>query len=302
MPPLPQSVALHIGAHKTASTHLQKTLKKNRKMLQDEGVKVYGPWYLRMQGRSLASMFDLSWSDTPTPRRNHDEQLRFLAKGTSRLVFSEENFGGILRRSEGRVMFPLYATAPEKLAEFAAACAPIEPQIFLAVRNPASFLASAYSQALFGGAFIGPQAFRTRNDWREVDWADYVTRLRAVRGIGKIYVWRQEDYDLAQTLILRRLLRWNVAPKVETIEGRVHQGLSGLAIRQTLSWAKEGETVKLAERARKLFPIEDGNRAFELFSKSVQAEATQVYDAQIAQIDAMDRVTVLHPPTEPAKG
>ena len=303
MPPLPKSIALHIGAHKTASTHLQKVLKHNQKLLVEEGIAAYGPWYLRMKGRSLHSMFGLQGSGKATPRRSPQDQLAFLAKGAKRLVLSEENFAGVLRGPEGRVSFPLYSTATGKITEFVETVAPVKVELFLAVRNPAAFMASAYSQTLMGGTHIGPRTFRARNDWRSVDWTDYIARLRAISGVADIYVWRQEDYDATLRLIMRRMLRWSAGGKIEKIkEGRVHQGLSAAAVRQTLAWAQEGRTEKLAGTARGLFPIDDTNKAFKLYAASTLAASEAVYDAQMAQIEAMDGVTVLHPPNHAKQG
>ena len=266
-------------------------------MLAEEGIRVYGPGYLRMKGRNLAAMFGLSWSESPSPRRDPHKQLRFLAKGRKRLVFTEENFVGNLADNKGRTPLPLYPSAPERVAEIVAKWAPVETQLFIAIRNPASFMASAYSQTLFGGANIGPRTFRAHNDWRQVDWADYIAKLRATPGLGTIFVWRQEDYDLSHRLILRRLLRWKVGEKIQTVEGRVNQGLSAAAVRQTLQWVQEGKTGPLARDARKAFPVGDLHKPFALYAASTLDAAQAIYDEQFAKIDAMEGVSVLHPPT-----
>ncbi|AGI66091.1 hypothetical protein OAN307_c03360 [Octadecabacter antarcticus 307] len=271
-------------------------------MLSDEGIRYCGPSYLRRRGRNLAAMFGLSWSEAPMPHRTAHEQLAFLSKGNERLVFSEENFVEVLSDKEGRVSLPVYPSAIERVTELVAAWAPIKPQLFVAVRNPATFLASAYSQVLFGSAFIAPNKFRAHNDWRKIDWAGYIAKLRTISGVGDIYVWRQEDYDLTHRLILRRLLRWKVGGNIETIEGRVHQSLSAAAVRQTLAWAQDGGTVKLAAKSRKLFPINADNKPFGLYTTSTLAQADAVYDAQMAQIEALDGVTVLKPPKRTLKG
>ena len=98
------------------------------------------------------------------------------------------------------------------------------------------------------------------------------------------------------------MLRWKVGGKVTTIDGRIHQGLSAAAVRQTLAWAQEGKTGKLAGTARGLFPINNDNKAFALYAASTLNEAQAVYDAQMAQIDAMDGVSVLHPPNPSHQG
>jgi hypothetical protein len=302
LPRLPQSIALHIGAHKTGSSHLQKVIYENRVMLSDAGIRCYGPGFLRKRGCNLAAMFGMSWSKGPLPNRTPHEQLAYLAKGNNRLVFSEENFVETLSDKNGRVSLPIYPLAIERVTELVAAWAPIKPQLFLAVRNPATFLASAYSQVLFGSVYIEPRQYRARNDWRKIDWADYITKLRTITGVSDIYVWRQEDYDLTHRLILRRMLRWQAGGRIETIKGRVHQSLSAHAVRQTLAWAQDGETGHLAAKSRKLFPISADNKAFGLYAAETLVRAGQVYDAQMAQIEAMDGVTVLQPPKRKQEG
>jgi hypothetical protein len=299
---LPQSIALHIGAHKTGSTHLQKVLFENRAMLSDEGIRCYGPRFLRKPGCNLGAMFGMSWSKGPLSGSTAHDQLAFLARSKDRVVFSEENFVETLSDKHGRVSLPVYPLAIERLTELVATWAPIKPQLFLAVRNPASFLESTYSQVLFGSVFIEPSKFRAYNDWRKVDWADYVAKLRTIKGIAEIYVWRQEDYQLTQRLILCRMLRWKGGPKIELIKGRVHQSLSAPAVRQTLVWAQEGETGKHAERARKLLPVNAENKHFDLYGIDTIARSGVIYDAQMAKIEEMDDVTVLHPPSHKQKG
>jgi len=39
-----------------------------------------------------------------------------------------------------------------------------------------------------------PEKYRAKNAIADIDWADYVARLRAVKGVGKITVWAYENY------------------------------------------------------------------------------------------------------------
>ena len=295
MHPLPDSISLHIGAHKTASSHLQNLLYKNRGLLAEANIRVYGPRYLRMQGRNLAAMFGTSWSESPTPRRKPQRQLKFLAKGRSHMVLSEENLVGNLADQKGRTVMPLYPAAQDRVQELVSKWAPVPTELFLAVRDPTSFLASAYSQAMFGGIHIRPRQFRLKNDWREVDWAEYVDRLRAVTGLSNIYVWRQEDYNQSQRLIMAKLLRWDHADDLKIIDKRVHQGLSVSAVQHTLEAASEGQTGTLARDARRAFPVGDAHKLFDLYSESAKRKSREAYAEQMARIEGMDGVTVLRP-------
>ena len=295
MHPLPTSISLHIGAHKTASSHLQKVLYQNRPLMLENNVRLYGPRYLRMRGRSLAAMFNTSWSENPAPHRRPMLQLRFLGKKQTHLIFTEENFVGQSADYKGRTAMPIYPFAAERVQELVTKWSPIETDLFLAVRDPTSFLASLYSQAMLGGVHIRPRQFRRRNDWREVDWLDYVTRLRAVKGLGQIYVWRQEDYHECQSQIVQKLARWKTDLGIETLETRVHQGLSVTAVQKTLEGASEGHEGRLAHDARREYPVGENHSLFNLYSESAKRKSGEKYADHMGKIEQMAGVTILRP-------
>lgn len=292
--PKPITVALHIGAHKTASSHFQKSLVANKPLLIDAGIRTYGPEYLRVTGRSLGQMFGLGDSPQP-PKRTPEQQLSFLAKGGRRVVLSEENFCGTLHTGSD-VALPLYAEAEARLAGFAAAIAPVKPQVFLAIRNPADFLSSAFSQMIIGGKCKPVDAKLSRAQIREIDWADLVARIRSVAGLGEVYVWCYEDYQEVFALVCRRMLRWQVGGKVQALPNRVHMSLSERAVLQVFDWHEEGKTGDLGRAARQMFPVSRSNPKFDPFGDATHALAADRYAAQIAQIEAMEGVTLLRPP------
>ena len=270
--------------------------------MREDGIRLFGPRYLRMKGRTLAAMFNTSWSESPVPRRGPHDQLRFLAKGRRHMVLSEENFVGNVTDAKGRVALPLYPLAAPRLSELVEKWSPVPVNLFIAVRDPTSYLASAYSQAMFGGTHMRPRQFRLRNDWKAVDWADYVGRIRAVAGIGQVYLWRQEDYNAVLPQILQHLLHWDDTSMMQMIEGRVHQGLSVSAVQQTIEFASEGQTGKLAREARRLFPVGEHHAQFELFSASAQRKSAEMYAVQMAKIAEISGVTVLRPPSDAQEG
>ncbi|MEL6961064.1 MAG: hypothetical protein AAGL89_19195, partial [Pseudomonadota bacterium] len=274
-------------------THLQRMMHLNREMMAADGIRYFGPGDLRRPGRSLGEMFDLSWNDRRPSTRTPEAQLRYLTKDGNRLVFSEENFVGIAVNRHGKMNMPLYPRAAERIEELAAKWTPIKPHIFLGIRNPAAYMASVYSQALYGHNFIGPRTFRARNDWRKVDWADYVARLRATPGVGDITVWRQEDYADNMRMIFRGLLKWKTGGAVQLSKEKLHTGLSANAVRQTLEWAQQGREGDIAKEARRRFPPSGTNPPFALYAPATLDQAQQVYDAQLAQIEAMEGVTLI---------
>lgn len=285
-----------MGAHKTATSHLQNSLEQQREMLAEDGVRYYGPPYLRRRGKSLDRMFGLSGLWPEDGPQNAQERLEMLARGGTRVVFSEENFLGPLYVRGGWVKMPLYQEAPDHLAALVAALAPNPVRLFLALRNPATFLTSAYSQTLYGGNVLTPDAFRRLNPVEDVDWAQLVSRFAAVPGIGEIIVWRYEDYHDLFRLLMRRMLRWRLGSRVAPIETPVHPGLSEPAVAQVMKWHARGQYRALAARARDAFPLGPDAPKFDLYNETINAAARSVYDIQLEEIAEMEGVTVLTPP------
>jgi len=109
----PISLSLHLGAHKTASTHLQHALKAHEEQLIDAGVRFYGPQYLRERDRSIPQMFGVGTA--ATTGRSAPLQLEFLAKDADRVILSEENFLGKLFDERGVVGEQLYPLADMRI-------------------------------------------------------------------------------------------------------------------------------------------------------------------------------------------
>ena len=259
-----------------------------------DGIRFYGPSELRSNNRELRVRFNLSGSKGPAPDRTPHEQLAHLAQGCRRLVFSEENIAGTLTNHKGEMQLPVYPSAFKRIEELAACWAPLKPDLFVCVRNPASYMSSAYGQCLNKIPSVEPQTFRELNDWRSVDWASFVARIRAIPGVGKIAVWRQEDYAKNQRHVYRRMTRWRTGRRLKLVEQHVNKGLSAAAVEATLRFASEGQTDGIVGKARKEFPVNEINKPFKLYPAETYAEADQIYAEQMARIAHMDGVTLLY--------
>ena len=301
----PRSVAFHIGAHKTASTHLQRCLTRVRYRLAQRGVQVYAPVHLREKGRGLRDRLGLPKSSThpgivlaPDVRA---AEVDALWQTTHRLVFTEENFTGTLLNRWGNVRTPLYPLAAERLSALSDVLAPDGIEVFLAIRNPTHFLTSAYGQSLMGGARIPLPVFHERNPPNEIDWPALCDRLLAAPGVRSLTVWRYEDYLPCFGQIVTALLGGRAAAAVKPVAGRVHEGLSAAAVAHILDHAGlKGPDDSVAE-ARAAYPVGDTWPRFDGYDAETHALSQELYRDQVAAIEAMPGVTRLRPepPTEP---
>ncbi|WP_368345475.1 hypothetical protein [Pelagovum sp. HNIBRBA483] len=285
------SLSLHLGAHKTASTHLQHALKAHEEQLIAAGVRFYGPQYLRERDRSIPQMFGVGTA--ATTGRSAPLQLEFLAKDSDRVILSEENFLGKLFDERGVVGEPLYPLADMRINGLSQRLPHSKLRVFLAVRRPDTFLNSIYSQVLFGGLMLPPERFRERNDVSAVSWLGLVQRIARIPAISEVFLWCYEDYPKNFTQIIERLVGPGLGAYVAPQEEPVHPGLSAEAAAYVLRQYAEGKKGALAQQARKKFPVSATSPKLTIYDEADQAQAEMMYYRQLQEIARIEKVQIL---------
>jgi hypothetical protein len=288
---LPRTIVLHLGAHKTASTHLQQAITA---ALPIDCVTFAGPQRLRQQGGSLPERFGFPFDpdNAVVSDLSPDAALAQLSDGADRLVLSEETFAGKLQRGWGRIPTPLYFTAPDRVSQLAGIIAEAGgPRIdlCLGIRNPTDYLGSAYSQILNGNRVIMPQKYRDKNPYDVVDWAGYVARLRDCDGVGALTVWRYEDYEPLFPAICTAMIG---TPDVAPLPERIQPRLSEQAV-DAILLAKRFTGADFKREAAETLPINADNPPYDLYDAETHAASRAFYARQCATIDAMRDVTFL---------
>ena len=291
----PATIAFHIGAHKTATSHLQRCLKKASEGLAEQGVRYYGPQYFRQRRHSIQGLFGLRPPSNPKiARRSPKDQLAIMRKDADRLVFSEENFIGPLNDPRGLLLADRYPLAGVRVQSLAQAIGQ-DIDIYVSIRRPSAYLNSAYCQMLFSGLVRPLAVYKSNNPLSSIDWSDLVGQLRAANGIGKVVVWCYEDYAQLFPVIVADLVGATLAPLVPWVPRNVHTGLSQAAVAQVLAQAEGQDAAGLGYEARGALPVESGYAAFDGYTATEHAVGDAAYATQIGIIAAMDGVTLLQP-------
>jgi len=284
-------IVLHIGAHKTATTHLQRSILAQQEALAGLGIKFYGPPQLRKPHPTVLARFDLPGSK----QRLCDPEGQFfemLGDG-HRLVISEENMIGSLMNRYGKVAEPIYPDTFARLNAFGSKVAREGFDVCLGVRQPTTFLNSAYGQHLMSGGSLAPSKFVWKNPPRIVDWADLAERIIAVPGVRKLTVWRYEDYRGVFGQITRALLGQHGGDLVTPIDGIVHPGISQSAAHQISALRNEVSKDDLVAKVRTAFPVSAENPALNGFNAIEHTTSRVGYALQMRKIAAMEDVTLL---------
>jgi hypothetical protein len=188
---------LHIGAHKTATTYMQKTLAINREELAAKGIH-YDPLEV------LRKNFTNSLQDPPKGNPEFVAALKDRIK-VQDVIVSEENMPGVPGDLVRNGVY--YAHARERLAHIGVLLDVTAPEIFLAVREYSSFLVSMYCEYIRHREFIA--------------FPDYFELYRKSE-----FSWLKVVGDIAGALPAARLRLWDFS-KFRTIEGEVFSAMLG---------------------------------------------------------------------------
>lgn len=188
-------IALHLGVHLTDDTQIRKCLEANRRVLAEDGVLVPRP------GRYLSLLRDaantLAEGGRPAPIDNALFKSVKADDDTRRIVLSAP---GLLSKlplaCDGRAFYPGMAN---RLSAYRTLLAGHQAQVFLAVRNPASFVPALLSEldenernAILRN--LQPEALR---------WSQLIEEIRSAWPEAPVTLWCDEDTPF----IWHRLLR-----------------------------------------------------------------------------------------------
>lgn len=188
-------IALHLGANCTDEDRLLKSILKNVDTLAEHGINAPGPGkYRRLIRETIQSL------DGAAPAADARQIMldAILDHDTPRrLVMSNTNFICVPNRIFENGM--LYDQAEFKLRGFLQLFPEDEIDIYLALRDPATFLPDAYRRSK-ADSFA---AFMQGREPHGVVWSDLVRRIRQVAPQATLTVWCNEDTPLIWAELIR---------------------------------------------------------------------------------------------------
>lgn len=194
-------VSLFIGAHRTASTHLATMLEDNSQLLLDQGIGYITP-KIAMQAISQAQKALTGGAELETVQ---DDLLAALTQGRSleRVVVISPGTFGAVTRPFGKALF--YPRTSGLIKQIQTVFQNIPTQLFLSVRNPATFIPSCYAESILNASFSTFEDFITEVNLSNLKWSSFIHRAQGKNADIPLTVWRYEDYpymwrDIAQSI------------------------------------------------------------------------------------------------------
>lgn len=290
-----QLLIIHLGAHKTASTHIQTSLRAVRPQLQKAGLFYAGPHLLRS---------NIPFSDALVRGGNAGAAATCAAwlgerrKSFPHMLLSEENILGATKRASLMSRFRgIYPQAAPRLAQVIDMAGGGPATVYLALRDPASFLVSAFALQLQQGREVDIRDYLRGRGPAQVRWSGLVRRLSRLEQVERIVVWRYEDYrDLRPRLFDHMLpdglgaLVPEIAPANVSITQSGYEWFSGRAMEDV-----ETDLSEIAHEAQRRFPRSEGHPPLRLLTDAEYALSARCYGTEIAAVRALPKVEFLDP-------
>ena len=190
-------IALHIGANCTDDDRILKSLLKNGSAFADNGIKVPGPGkYRRLLRETIQNL-----NGAPPAEDTRSILLDAIVddENVQRLVMSNANFICVPNRIfDGGI---LYEQAEAKLQALHQLFPDDEIELFLALRNPATFLPVAYAESKADT----PEVYLQGLHPTQIRWSDLVRRIQGQFPMTQLTVWCNEDTPMIWAEVMRAM-------------------------------------------------------------------------------------------------
>ena len=283
---------IHIGAHKTATTHLQETLAAIRPVLVERGVDFIPNPELRRSGFAKALAHRQTWNRVPPlrgpmVRRVVARHLDPLRAGPATLVLSEEKLIG---GSQQVFAEPIYPRMQRIIALLATLGRRADVTLFLSIRSFDTQLPSAYVQELrymppIGGGFDN---VKRRVLKRPPSWFELVRRIRAAAPGVPLRVWRQEDYRRDPGSILAALCGGDPGPLPAMEDPYWTRSPDLAAVRAAEALPPDMPRPERREKVLEIFRDSAGAERFDPFAPEEKALLRAAYARDLERIEALD--------------
>lgn len=267
---------LHIGAHKTATSYMQKKLALNVELLNRRNIH-YDPLDV------FRKEFTPLLNENVTRESEWVRELRGTARATNVLV-SEENIMGVpgdLVR-EGQY----YIRARERLVRACQLLGNTTPEIYLSLREYAGFTVSMYSEYIRHREFLKFRDYLDLYEKSGFSWVRVIEDIVAAVPGARLSVWDFGHFRKIEKDVFQAMLGFD--PDIfHNPEGPVRESFSGVAVRafEALSGAlSHAEMKKLINPIARNLPKGDSYPAFDPHLPEMKEKMKAQFRADLATI------------------
>lgn len=289
-------VILHTGVECTDDDRLLKSLLHNKDRLHASGVAVPGPGKYRKLLRDTMN----AMAKAPPGDDAREVLLDEILDGdvADTVILSNSQFFGTWRTA--LVDGEFYNLAPERIAYMRQLFPNDQLEIFMAIRNPATFL-----PAMFEKSDVDDFSdFLKDTDPYSLCWSRTLTRMRQMAPDIPITVWCNEDTPLIWTEILREITATDESVRLKGAYDLLGAIMSREGLRRLRHYLNENRDITGVQRRRVIaafldkFALEDEiEEELDLpgWTNELIEDLTDIYDEDVLEIRRIPGINVITP-------
>jgi hypothetical protein len=218
---LPQKVKLHIGAHKTATTHLQYSLESIQAQLLQNNI-TYIPTSLLRDSEFPPYSGRCSWRQKLFKGRplfeRFNTNLKSLSVLSDCLLISEENIMGLSTDLLCPRIYPNFERKSTFISTLSKFC---EVELYLSIRPYSDLIPSAYVQCLRSFTFaqniveVVDKIIESKEE--QYSWFHLVKRIQKIFPNVSLKFWTVDEYQRNSNLIISKICESDVSHIINTV-------------------------------------------------------------------------------------
>lgn len=185
-------ISFFLGGHRAGISHVYDRLLKNERLLKSQGVKVVDTFEARKAIAVAVSGFNNHKPIDGVKEEFLKDIDALSGKFKQVVVISDGMSGPVMRPMAGNAF---YASAARRCEVLGRILYPMKPNYFFGIRNPATFIPSAYGQALLNGSVLPFSDFIASVNVLDLRWSNTLERVLPQVSNQSLHVWRVEDYE-----------------------------------------------------------------------------------------------------------
>lgn len=190
-------IKLYVGAHKTATTHIQQLLHASREVLIENNVKLSIPEDLRESW--LPALYE--YSDNDVKECKH---VIMSERPNSEIwIIAEENISGVsydLMTNSG-----IYPDLSKRLSSIKELFNKDTIEIYFSLRSYDTYYRSAYLEVVRNRGYLPFSEFYNANRFQDNNWLNVIDVFSNLFDEENITIWRYEDFEKVMPDLLKDL-------------------------------------------------------------------------------------------------
>ncbi len=295
-------IVCHAGAHATDEDHLLKCLLRNAALLRGVHTAVPGPSRYRNLLRDAVNAMDHAPAAPDSRHVLIDAILDQDAAGVERMVLSNPHFFAVPKIAvRGGRLYPQAGTRMQYLQELFHGD---EVHLFLALRNPATFLPALWEMAPEEARAGGLAGLLDGADPRDLRWSELIARIRAEVPDLPMTIWCDEDTPLIWGEVVRRAGGLALDQKIQGAFDVLARVMTEAGMRRFRAYLKDHPGLPEMQKRKVMaafwarYPREEAiveECALPGWDAALIEELTQAYDEDVEAIAALPGVRVILP-------